>query len=285
MATERHPASVDESAAWDALVMFERFNQPARQVVVLAQESARDLGHNYIGTEHELLGLVREREAIASRVLIALGLTEARIRDDIIRIVGYTPSERSSGQIPFTPRAKTVLEDANRERDRLGDPEVGTQHILLGLLDGEGHGIALRVLAEAGFETPTIRNELVRVCRQRPMQHATDADRSVLPAEWLTSISAVLAPLGSEIRKTHGREPDTGDLLIVLGRYPGLPVARALEALLSAAQLRHADAAHHRHRGVGYERRSNPGTAPRTEGERLAMKRRGIGTARGCVAR
>jgi Clp amino terminal domain, pathogenicity island component len=215
---------------WDALLMFEHFNERARHVVVLAQQSARDLGHNYIGTEHELLGLMREQEGIAARVLVALGLTETRICDDVVRIVGRASEEVTPGQIPFTPRAKAVLEAANRERHAFGELHVGTEHILLGLLRG-GEGIGLRVLCDAGFSPETIRNELIRTRNQQPMRHTLNADRAVPPPEWLTTVAAVLSPLGSEIRRTHGREPDTGDLLLVLACLPELPVAGALQTL------------------------------------------------------
>jgi ATP-dependent Clp protease ATP-binding subunit ClpA len=210
--------------------MFERFDQRARQAVVWAQESARELGHAYIGTEHQLYGLAREQEGIAARVLFALGLTEARIRDDVIRIVGHAQA-LPLGHIPFTPRARTVLERADRERLTLGDLEVGTEHMLLGLLGGDGEGVGLRVLREAGFEPEAIRNEVIRSRDQQPLHHAIERDRPVLPVEWLAAVSTVIAPLGAEIRRTLGRDPDTGDLLVALACLPGLPVREAFDQL------------------------------------------------------
>src|SRR6478735_2294305 len=132
--------------------MFERFTERARQVVVLAQEEARTLKHNYIGTEHILLGLLREEEGLAARVLESLDITVERVRAQVVRIVG-SGEEVTSGQIPFTPRAKKVLELALREALSLGHNYIGTEHILLGLVR-ENEGVAARILLdfEAGAE-------------------------------------------------------------------------------------------------------------------------------------
>ena len=118
--------------------MFERFTERARQVVVLAQEEARTLKHNYIGTEHILLGLLREEEGLAARVLESLDITVERVRAQVVRIVG-SGEEVTSGQIPFTPRAKKVLELALREALSLGHNYIGTEHILLGLVRENDH--------------------------------------------------------------------------------------------------------------------------------------------------
>jgi ATP-dependent Clp protease ATP-binding subunit ClpC len=141
--------------------VFERFTERARQVVVLAQDEARLLKHNYIGTEHELLGLIREEEGLAARVLESVGLTVDDVRADVTRIVGRgqgTPS----GQIPFTPRAKKVLELALREALSLGHNYVGTEHILLGLVR-EGEGVAVRILLYHGVALDTVRDLVVRM--------------------------------------------------------------------------------------------------------------------------
>src|SRR5919107_250800 len=126
--------------------MFERFTERARQVVVLAQEEARTLKHNYIGTEHILLGLLREEEGLAARVLESLDITVERVRAQVVRIVG-SGEEVTSGQIPFTPRAKKVLELALREALSLGHNYIGTEHILLGLVR-ENEGVAARILLD-----------------------------------------------------------------------------------------------------------------------------------------
>ena len=120
--------------------MFERFTERARQVVVLAQEEARTLKHNYIGTEHILLGLLREEEGLAARVLESLDITVEEVRAQVARIVGQG-DEVTTGQIPFTPRAKKVLELALREALSLGHNYIGTEHILLGLVR-ENEGVA-----------------------------------------------------------------------------------------------------------------------------------------------
>jgi ATP-dependent Clp protease ATP-binding subunit ClpC len=125
--------------------MFERFTEQARQVVVLAQEEARALRHNYIGTEHLLLGLLKEGGAGAS-VLVPFGVTEDEVRMHVARIIGHGESA-TTGQIPFTPRAKKVLELSLREALDSGGTYIGPEHILLGMLR-EGEGVAARILIE-----------------------------------------------------------------------------------------------------------------------------------------
>src|SRR3954454_21430336 len=141
--------------------MFERFTERARQVVVLAQEEARTLKHNYIGTEHILLGLLREEEGLAARVLESLDITTERVRSQVVRIVG-SGEEVTSGQIPFTPRAKKVLELALREALSLGHNYIGTEHILLGLVR-ENEGVAARIRLDSDADSDKIRNEVIRM--------------------------------------------------------------------------------------------------------------------------
>src|SRR5881275_1557339 len=141
--------------------VFERFTERARQVVVLAQEEARILKHNYIGTEHILLGLLREEEGLAARVLESLDITVERVRAQVVRIVG-SGEEVTSGQIPFTSRAKKVLELALREALSLGHNYIGTEHILLGLVR-ENEGVAARILLDFDADSEKIRNEVIRM--------------------------------------------------------------------------------------------------------------------------
>ncbi len=141
--------------------MFERFTERARQVVVLAQEEARELKHNYIGTEHLLLGLLREGDGVAARVLGALEVSLEDVRGEIMRIVGEGEHE-AQGQIPFTPRAKKVLELALREALSLGHNYIGTEHILLGLVR-ESEGVAARILNDLDADADRIRQEVMRV--------------------------------------------------------------------------------------------------------------------------
>jgi len=140
--------------------MFERFTERARQVVVLAQDEARALKHNYIGTEHLLLGLLREQEGIAARVLGTLEVTVEEVRSQVVRIVGEG-EEVATGQIPFTPRAKRVLELSLREALAMGHNWIGTEHILLGL-SREGEGVGARILDGFGVDSELLRDEIVR---------------------------------------------------------------------------------------------------------------------------
>jgi ATP-dependent Clp protease ATP-binding subunit ClpC len=138
--------------------VFERFTERARRSVVLAQDEARTFKHNYIGTEHILLGLLREEEGLAARVLESLDITVEEVRAQVARIVGQG-DEVTTGQIPFTPRAKKVLELSLREALGLGHKDIGTEHVLLGLLS-EGNGVAIQILAS--FTDPeTIRRKLL----------------------------------------------------------------------------------------------------------------------------
>jgi ATP-dependent Clp protease ATP-binding subunit ClpA len=141
--------------------VFERFTERARQVVVLGQDEARLLKHNYIGTEHILLGLLREEEGLAARVLDSLDVTVEEVRAMVARIVGQG-DEVSTGQIPFTPRAKKVLDLALREALALGHNYIGTEHVLLGLLR-ENEGVAAHILLDFDADAEKVRNEVIRM--------------------------------------------------------------------------------------------------------------------------
>jgi ATP-dependent Clp protease ATP-binding subunit ClpA len=141
--------------------MFERFTDSARRVVVLAQEEAGMFSHNYIGTEHLLLGLIHEGEGVAARALEALGIRLEAVRTQVVEITGR--GEHSlSGHIPFTPRAKKVLELALRESRQLGHNYIGTEHILLGLIR-EGEGVAARVLVSLGADLNRARQQVIEL--------------------------------------------------------------------------------------------------------------------------
>jgi ATP-dependent Clp protease ATP-binding subunit ClpA len=139
--------------------VFERFTERARQVVVLAQEEARALKHNYIGTEHILLGLLREEEGVAAQVLRSFDVTAEGVRAQIVQIVGEG-DEAPTGQIPFTPRAKKVLELALREALSLGHNYIGTEHILLGVTR-ENEGVAARILLEFDVGPQPVREKII----------------------------------------------------------------------------------------------------------------------------
>jgi ATP-dependent Clp protease ATP-binding subunit ClpC len=141
--------------------MFERFTDRARRVVVLAQEEARMLDHNYVGTEHILLALVREGEGVAAKALESLGIRLEAVRQQVEEIIGRG-KKASAGHIPFTPRAKKVLELSLRESLQLGHDYIGTEHILLGLLR-EGEGVAAQVLVRLGADLNRVREQAIQL--------------------------------------------------------------------------------------------------------------------------
>ncbi len=201
--------------------MFERFTERARQVVVLAQEEARTLKHNYIGTEHILLGLLREEEGLAARVLESLDITVERVRAQVVRIVG-SGEEVTSGQIPFTPRAKKVLELALREALSLGHNYIGTEHILLGLVR-ENEGVAARILLDFDADSEKIRNEVIRMLsgpggrRQGAGAGAGEGKKS---SKLLDQFGRNLTKLASEgkLDPVIGRETEVERIMQILSR-------------------------------------------------------------------
>ncbi|MFI5085570.1 MAG: Clp protease N-terminal domain-containing protein, partial [Actinomycetales bacterium] len=141
--------------------MFERFTDRARRVVVLAQEEARMLNHNYIGTEHILLGLIHEGEGVAAKALESLSISLDGVREQVQEIIGQG-QQAPSGHIPFTPRAKKVLELSLREALQLGHNYIGTEHILLGLIR-EGEGVAAQVLVKLGADLNRVRQQVIQL--------------------------------------------------------------------------------------------------------------------------
>src|SRR6202789_3392474 len=141
--------------------MFERFTDRARRVVVLAQEEARMLNHNYIGTEHILLGLIHEGEGVAAKALESLGISLDAVRQQVEEIIGQG-QQAPSGHIPFPPRAKKVLELSLREALQLGHNYIGTEHILLGLIR-EGEGVAAQVLVKLGADLNRVRQQVIQL--------------------------------------------------------------------------------------------------------------------------
>jgi len=143
------------------LTLFEKFTDKARRVVVLAQEEAKLLNHNYIGTEHILLGLIHEGEGVAAKALEALGINLEQVREQVQDIIGQG-QQSPSGHIPFTPRAKKVLELSLREALQLGHSYIGTEHLLLGLIR-EGEGVAAQVLTKLGADTNKVRQQVIQL--------------------------------------------------------------------------------------------------------------------------
>jgi hypothetical protein len=145
--------------------MFQRFTDRARRVVVLAQEEARRLEHNHIGTEHILLGLIREGEGVAANALKSLGISLDPVRQQVEEIIGRG-QEAPQGHVPFTPRAKKVLELSLRESKQLGHNYIGTEHILLGLIR-EGDGVAAQVLVRLGADLNRVRQQVIQLLHGR----------------------------------------------------------------------------------------------------------------------
>src|SRR6201996_6384400 len=142
--------------------MFERFTDRARRVIVLAQEEARMLGHNSIGTEHLLLGLIHEGEGVAAKALESLGISLETVRQQVEEIIGHGEQAPLTGHIPFTERAKKVLELSLREAIQLGHNYIGTEHILLGLIR-EGEGVAAQILVKLGADLNRVRRQVIQL--------------------------------------------------------------------------------------------------------------------------
>lgn len=146
--------------------MFERFTDRARRVVVLAQEESQRLSHNYIGSEHLLLGLLAEREGVAARALESLNVTLTAAREQVEEIIG--PGQQTPrGHIPFTPRAKKILELSLREALTMGSEVIDTEHLLLGLID-EGDGVGAQILQQRGATAQAVREAVARLISAEP---------------------------------------------------------------------------------------------------------------------
>ncbi len=201
--------------------MFERFTERARQVVVLAQDEARALKHNYIGTEHLLLGLLREEEGLAARVLESLDITVEEVRAQVARIVGQG-DEVTTGQIPFTPRAKKVLELALREALSLGHNYIGTEHILLGLVR-ENEGVAARILLDFDADAEKIRNEIIRMLSgpgRRQQGQGGPAGEKAKSSKLLDQFGRNLTKLAAEgkLDPVVGRQTEIERVMQILSR-------------------------------------------------------------------
>jgi len=200
--------------------MFERFTDRARRVVVLAQEEARMLSHNYIGTEHILLGLIHEGEGVAAKALESLGISLEAVRAQVEEIIGQG-QQAPSGHIPFTPRAKKVLELSLREALQLGHNYIGTEHILLGLIR-EGEGVAAQVLVKLGADLNRVRQQVIQLLSGYQGKESTPTGA---PAEGAPSSSMVLDQFGRNLTQ-QARE---GKLDPVIGR--GKEIERVMQVL------------------------------------------------------
>ncbi len=203
--------------------MFERFTDRARRVVVLAQEEARMLNHNYIGTEHILLGLIHEGEGVAAKALESLGISLEAVRQQVEEIIGQG-QQAPSGHIPFTPRAKKVLELSLREALQLGHNYIGTEHILLGLIR-EGEGVAAQVLVKLGADLNRVRQQVIQLLSGYHQGKESTVEGG--PAEGTPSTSLVLDQFGrnltqaareSKLDPVIGREKEIERVMQVLSR-------------------------------------------------------------------
>ncbi|MDP1712797.1 MAG: ATP-dependent Clp protease ATP-binding subunit [Candidatus Nanopelagicaceae bacterium] len=202
--------------------MFERFTDRARRVVVLAQEEARMLNHNYIGTEHILLGLIHEGEGVAAKALESLGISLEAVRSQVEEIIGQG-QQAPSGHIPFTPRAKKVLELSLREALQLGHNYIGTEHILLGLIR-EGEGVAAQVLMKLGADLARVRQQVIQLLSGYQGKETVTTGG---PAEGTPSTSLVLDQFGRNLTQAAregkldpviGREKEIERVMQVLSR-------------------------------------------------------------------
>ncbi|MET3421721.1 ATP-dependent Clp protease ATP-binding subunit ClpC [Actinoplanes tereljensis] len=226
--------------------MFERFTDRARRVVVLAQEEARMLNHNYIGTEHILLGLIHEGEGVAAKALESLGISLEGVRQQVEEIIGQG-QQAPSGHIPFTPRAKKVLELSLREALQLGHNYIGTEHILLGLIR-EGEGVAAQVLVKLGADLNRVRQQV------NQLLSGYEGKEPVAPGEpTAPSTSTILDQFGTNLTQSAregkldpviGREKEIERVMQVLSRRmknnpvltgePGVGKTAAVEGLAQA---------------------------------------------------
>ncbi len=265
--------------------MFERFTDRARRVVVLAQEEARMLNHNYIGTEHILLGLIHEGEGVAAKALESLGISLEAVRQQVEEIIGQG-QQAPSGHIPFTPRAKKVLELSLREALQLGHNYIGTEHILLGLIR-EGEGVAAQVLVKLGADLNRVRQQVIQLLHGYQGKEPAAAGA---PSESAPSTSLVLDQFGRNLTQgaregkldpVIGREKEIERVMQVLSRR-----TKNNPVLVGRARRRQD----RRRRGAGPEDRQGRGArdaegqaalhaGPRRPGGRFALPRRLRGAA------
>ncbi|HQA78758.1 MAG TPA: Clp protease N-terminal domain-containing protein, partial [Propionicimonas sp.] len=203
--------------------MFDRFTDRARRVIVLAQDEARMLNHNYIGTEHLLLGLIHEGEGVAAKALESLGISLEAVREQVEEIIGQG-QQAPTGHIPFTPRAKKVLEFSMREALQINHPYIGTEHILLGLIR-EGEGVAAQVLIKLGADLNRVRNQVLQLLSGYQGKEAATAGAPESSAQ--AASSTILDQFGRNLTQAArenkldpviGREKEIERVMTVLSR-------------------------------------------------------------------
>jgi hypothetical protein len=238
--------------------MFERFTDRARRVVVLAQEEARMLNHDYVGTEHVLLALIREGEGVAAKALASLGISLEAVRQQVEEIIGRGP-QAPSGQIPFTPRVKKVLELSLREAHQLGHNYIGTEHILLGLIR-EGEGVAAQVLVRLGADLNRVRQQVIQLLHGDQGKEPAEAgapplgrpgrEQRMLLSQLLDRVTAMESRL-SAIEQRVGTGPDARQLDEEIDQ-----ARRDREAAVSAQDYENAAMARDRERQLATEKAS-----------------------------
>jgi ATP-dependent Clp protease ATP-binding subunit ClpC len=214
--------------------MFERFSDRARHAVVRAQEEARLLNHDYIGTEHILLGLIAERGGVAARALDSLNVTLEAAREQVREIIGQGAPERGQqGHIPFTPRAKKVLELSLREALSLRSEHIGTEHLLLGLI-AEGDGVGAQILDRLGVPAETVRERAVELARTEPEAEPAGEPAGPAAAPWQTRPVRVRMESLSEVRdllkSIERRLSAIEDHLGAIENHLGMPLKATPEA-------------------------------------------------------
>ncbi|MBN1492794.1 MAG: NDP-hexose 4-ketoreductase, partial [Candidatus Omnitrophica bacterium] len=199
--------------------MFDRFTERARKVIILAKEEARRFNHDYIGTEHILLGLIKEGESVAAAVLQNLGLSLENIRLEIEKLVQLGPSTIVSGDIPFTPKAKKVIELAMDEARRLGHNYIGTEHLLLGLIK-EGEGVASHVLMNIGLDLNKVRNEIIKLLGSATPASASGSQKAKTKTPALDAFGRDLSQLARDgkLDPVVGRADEIERVIQVLSR-------------------------------------------------------------------
>jgi len=197
--------------------MFNKFTERARKVILLAKEEAKRFNHDYIGTEHILLGLIREGEGVAAAVLQKLGLSPEKIRLEVEKLVQSGPSTMVSGDIPFTPKAKKVIELAMEEARSLGHNYIGTEHLLLGLIR-EGEGVASQVLMNLGLDLNRVRNEVITLLGSSSPAPTGGSSKTKTPA--LDAFGRDLTRLAQEgkLDPVIGRKDEIERVIQILAR-------------------------------------------------------------------
>ena len=195
--------------------MFERFTDRARRVVVLAQDEARGLNHNWIGTEHLLLAVIREGHGVGAKALESMQISLDAARQQVESLIGRGQNPVGDGHIPFTPRAKKVLELSLRESRQLGHDYIGTEHILLGLIR-EGEGVAAQVLVKLGADLNRVRQQVIDLLhgyqgKEPAASGALPRQRGLPPDIIAARLHAIGARL-SAVEQRTGTGPDTGEL-------------------------------------------------------------------------